>query len=74
MTAQLLPFETRESQAEAILQALQSGRKLTPIDALREFSCFRLGARVFDLKKQGHEIKTEIVRTPSGKRVAEYSL
>jgi len=74
MTSQLLPFDDRESQTAAILSALQAGRKLTPLNALNEFGCFRLGARVWDLKKQGFDVKTVMVKTPSGKRVAEYSL
>ena len=74
MTAQTLPFDDRQSQTDAILAALQAGRKLTPLDALKDFYCFRLGARIWELKKQGYDIKTEMVKTTSGKRIARYSL
>ncbi len=62
------------SQAIEILRALQAGQKLTPIEALNRFGCFRLGARIYDLKKQGFSIKSKMVETQDGKRVAEYSL
>ncbi len=47
------------TQSEEILTALKSGRALTPIDALEDFGCFRLGARIWDLKKDGHNIVKE---------------
>ena len=64
----------RQSQSEKILAHLQAGKTLTPMDALRLFGCFRLGGRVFDLRKQGHPIKSELVEVGGGKRVARYSL
>jgi len=62
------------NQSAEILHYLQGGDSLTPIGALRLFGCFRLGARIFDLKRDGHDIKTEMVTLESGKRVARYSL
>lgn len=59
------------SQNEAILQALQSGQRITAIDALEQFKCFRLAARVHDLRKAGHDIQEEII-TRDGKRYAKY--
>jgi hypothetical protein len=56
-----------------ILKALNNGVKLTPLLALELYGCLRLGARIYDLKRMGHQIKTEIVTTESGKRVAQYS-
>lgn len=63
----------RKSQNALILKALMKGARLTPIDALKRFGCFRLGARIADLKKAGHKIKTRIV-SKGNKRFAEYSL
>ena len=40
-----------------ILEALQRGETLTPIDALKRFGCFRLGARIWDLKDKGYQIE-----------------
>lgn len=49
------------SQNKRILESLQGGEKITPLDALERFGCFRLGARVYDLRKAGHDIKSETV-------------
>jgi Helix-turn-helix domain len=44
-------------QAQLILEALQAGEAITPLDALNRFSCFRLGARIYDLRKKGYDIR-----------------
>ncbi len=61
------------NQEQQILKALKTGRKITPLTALSEFGCFRLGARIYNLKRQGHDIDSQMVSV-NGKRVAEYSL
>ena len=63
-----------QSQNQQIIKALMSGREITPLDALAEFGCFRLGARIHDLKNQGYEIRTEMVKGENGKRFAKYRL
>lgn len=65
---------TTPSQNAMILSWLKRGRSLTPLDALERFGCFRLGARVHDLRNDGHPIKRTMIETRSGKRVAKYSL
>lgn len=60
------------TQTQAILKHLQSG-PITPLEALRRYGCFRLGARIYDLKRAGHSIKSESVER-NGKRFARYSL
>lgn len=62
-----------QSQINDILSHLQSGKTITPIDALNLFGCFRLGARIFDLKKMGYNIETNIVHN-GRKKFAEYKL
>lgn len=64
----------KESQTKRILAYLQKGSGITPLYALRMFGCLRLGARIYDLKKAGHSIATEIVDVGDGKRVARYKL
>lgn len=67
--------QTSASQSAQIKAALLAGETLTPLDALRRFGCFRLGARIWDLRnKHGMDIRTEQFRTKSGKIVAAYSL
>ena len=51
---------TKTSQCEKILTFLRECGSITPLDALREFSCLRLGARIWDLKQQGYKIRTDI--------------
>lgn len=60
------------SQSDEILAALERGERITPLDALNQFRCFRLAARVAELRKAGHPIETRDVRLPNGKRIAEY--
>lgn len=64
----------QKTQAEEILKYLQSGKSITPLESLERFGCFRLGARIYDLRKEGHEIEREMVTTPQGKHVASYKL
>ena len=62
------------TQADQILAHLKGGGTLTPLEALDKFGCFRLGARIFDLKQEGHDIQTERVDVGNGKRVAKYQM
>lgn len=63
-----------KTQKALILKALQQGDRLTHLDAEKRFNCLRLGARIYDLKQQGHKIERRMVVVPSGKCVAEYRL
>jgi hypothetical protein len=62
-----------ESQNKTILQMLLDGEKVTPLDALNRCGCFRLSARIFDLRAKGYDIRTDIVEV-NGSRVAQYWL
>tara|TARA_Y100001972_G_C7557781_1_gene280218 strand:+ start:419 stop:616 length:198 start_codon:yes stop_codon:yes gene_type:complete len=61
------------TQNEQILKHLQSGKTLSPLDALKKFGCMRLGARVYNLKQEGHDIETSF-KTQNGKTFAIYKL
>jgi HAMP domain-containing protein len=52
---------------------LEKGNKLTSLEALNLFACFRLAARVQELRDVGHEVKSQLIRI-NGKRIAEYWL
>lgn len=67
---------TRATQTQLILRMLHNAGAygITPLDALREAGCFRLAARISDLRAQGHVITSEMVTLPTGKRVARYRL
>ena len=47
------------SQKTAILDMLKRG-PVTPLDALSKLGCFRLAARVRELREEGHSIVTHI--------------
>jgi hypothetical protein len=64
----------KPTQAGKILAHLRAGNRLTALDALERFQCFRLAARVHELRREGWAIEERMVETGSGKRVAEYSL
>ena len=64
----------KPTQAKRILGYLQAGHRLTPMDALEQFGCFRLAARIHELRRDGWGIQERTVETRGGKRVAEYSL
>ena len=61
------------SQTERIRKHLQSGRSITPLQALNLYRCMRLGARIYDLKRQGLNISSHLVRR-GRMQYAEYSL
>lgn len=49
------------TQNQEILAYLQSGNSISQAQAIDLFGCYRLGARIFDLRKKGHDITTENV-------------
>jgi len=63
---------TTESQNKRILKRLQNGDAISAMWAVRQLNCFRLAARIHDLRKK-HDIKTEIVFY-NNKRFAYYSM
>ena len=64
----------RPTQAGRILAHLRAGNRLTALEALESFGCFRLAARIHELRREGWQIEERTVETRSGKRVAEYSM
>lgn len=64
-----------ESQNEKVKAHLVSGKTITPLEALRLYGCFRLGARIWDLRrKHGLPIVTERIVNEQGNHFAKYSL
>lgn len=61
------------TQRNQILAHLRE-KPITPLEALNLYGCFRLGARVFDLREAGYQIETDMVETEGGARVARYKL
>jgi Helix-turn-helix domain len=59
------------TQQNRILERLKTGEWLSSVEASREMFIMRLGARIFDLRKLGHNI---IERRVEGKSYSEYKL
>lgn len=62
-----------ESQNALIKGWLLNGKSITALDALNMFGCFRLSARIANLKDQGMDIVTDMVNI-NDKRIARYTL
>jgi hypothetical protein len=66
------------TQCERILRHLQDYGSITQAEAVTEYGCYRLGARIWDLRAQGVPIKSETVtgKNRYGERTcfARYSL
>lgn len=69
----MLITKKKQSQCKRILSHLQSGKTINPLQALNLYGCFRLGARIYDLKKAGFDIDSRLVHE-NGVQYAEYSM
>lgn len=49
------------SQKELVLCHLKRFGSIEPLTALREYGCYRLGARIADLRREGYNITTQHV-------------
>lgn len=47
------------SQKKMVLDYIREFGSITPIDAFRDLGVTRLAAKIFELKKDGHDIHTE---------------
>lgn len=63
----------KRTQCELIMGHLRAGYSITPLEALALFGCFRLAARIKDLREAGHNIRSDEVEQ-GGKTFARYSL
>ncbi|QDP56342.1 MAG: hypothetical protein Tp167SUR398091_31 [Prokaryotic dsDNA virus sp.] len=61
-----------ESQNKQIKAYLEEGNSITAIQALEKFGCFRLAARIKDLKETGMVIDKAMIANNEGKHHAVY--
>ena len=57
-----------ETQIDLVEKHLLKGLKITPIQALEKFGCFRLGAIIFELNKDYNydgNIKSKLIKVPT---------
>ena len=60
------------SQEDLIFRHLELGGTITPLEALNLYGCFRLGARIWDLRQKGYNIQMKLVGDK--KHYAQYKL
>ena len=58
-------MEEKLSQKKVILDHLKKFGSIEPLTALREYGCYRLGARISDLRNDGYNIITETIKSVS---------
>ena len=61
------------SQKSQILAYLKRGRSLTGIQALNLYGCFRLAARIEEIRCMGYRVETDMIAVGK-KRVARYRM
>lgn len=60
------------SQEQKILYHMLRGGHITGIEALELFGCFRLPARIADIRKRGFTVNSQTITLKNGKRVKDY--
>ena len=65
-------LETSQSQESKILDYMLRGHRITGMEALNLCGCWRLPARIADIKKRGFTVQSRTIETESRKRVKEY--
>lgn len=63
----------KETQCKRIIDYLEIHESITPLEALEIIGCFRLSARIKDLREAGYIIET-VMERKNGKSFAKYVL
>jgi hypothetical protein len=67
-------MNTNPNQSKRIIAYIRACGNITALDALNAIGCLNLKARIHEMRRAGWGIETVFITTPSGKRVARYSL
>lgn len=62
------------TQNQRLLAMMKRGHAVTPLTALQDLGIFRLASRIWDLRKAGHDIRSQLMPVRGGKYVAMYYL
>ncbi len=62
------------TQERMILGHLRLHGSITPLQALRLYGSYRLGARIYNLRKKGYNIISQSSRGRAGKHYGKYVL
>ena len=53
-------LEVDMKQAERVLKYMRDFGSITQLEAMKDLGCMRLGARVYDLKREGYNIRRDM--------------
>ena len=71
-------MNSNPTQAQRILDYMQEHGSITQLEALKDLGVFRLASRISELRKNGHQISSQMVKVENryGEtcRVKRYSL
>ena len=59
---------------ECLRRHLIAGATITPLEALKQWGMFRLGARIHELRRKGWPVCTKMIETREGKIIARYQM
>lgn len=62
------------SQEIQVLNYMKKHNGITALEALEHCGCFRLAARIYRLREQGHSIESTRVELKNGSVIARYFL
>lgn len=54
----------KQTQKEMVLDYIERFGSITPLEALTELGCYRLATRIFELKAEGYNIVTKMIKVP----------
>jgi hypothetical protein len=66
--------KSKETQTYQIREHLMRGGTITQIDAIAKFGCFRLAARIHDLRRTGLDVHRIMIRVDQDRMFAKYYL
>jgi hypothetical protein len=57
--------ENKMSQSKVVLKHLESGKEITQLEATQKYGILRLGAIIFNLRKDGYKITSRLEHKPN---------
>ena len=57
--------QEKETHKKIVLKHLQSGKELSQLEATKKYGILRLGAIIFNLRKEGYKIVTRMEHKPN---------
>lgn len=61
-----------QTQTQRILAYMLGGGRITSLEALNQFQCFRLASRISDIRNLGYEVQSQFISTSTAKKVKQY--